>query len=178
MLPQHPKSGRWRLARWKPGDGPLHTLFCGVPTCSGILGYGAPYRTRTAVLEPQHPAKGLDGMTAHVFLAPSLRQVDGTEPPIFEVGRHAQRSPGHKPRRRAGVLSPDGKIDSVVAPSGANGRYMVCETPIVTELPRFVITGSGAAIVHKNTLPIIVQCPKVAAHRSEIREPVEEIDWE
>ena len=48
---------------------------------------------------------------------------------------------------------------------------MVREKPIVAEVPRFVITGSGKVIVHTDKLPIIVQCPKVAAHRSEIREP-------
>jgi hypothetical protein len=105
-------AGRWPLARWKPEEGPLHTLFCGVPTCSGVLGYAAPYRTRTVVLDPERPAKGLDSLTAHVFLAPSLRQVGGTKPPVFVVGRHAQRSPGQKPRRRAGVLFQDGKIES------------------------------------------------------------------
>jgi hypothetical protein len=55
---------------------------------------------------------------------------------------------------------------------------MVRETSIVAEVPRFVITGSGAVIVHKDKLPIIVQCPKVVAHRSEIREPIGEIDRE
>jgi hypothetical protein len=162
--------GRWPLARCKPGDGLLHTLFCGVPTCSGVLGYAAPDRTRTAVLDPERPAKGLDALTAHVFLVPRLRQVDGTKPPVFEVAR--------QPRRRPGVLFPDGKIESVAAASGPDGRYVVRGMPIVTEPPRFVITGSGAVIVHKDKLPIIVQCPKVAAHRSEIREPVGEIDRE
>jgi hypothetical protein len=135
-----------------------------------VLGYAAPYRTRTAILDPKHPAQGLDGLTAHIFLTPSLREVDGTKPPVFEVGR--------QPRRRPGVLFPDGKIESVAGPGGPDGRYMVRETPIVTELPRFVITGSGAVTVHKDKLPIIVQCPKVAAHRSEIREPEGEIDRE
>jgi hypothetical protein len=127
-----------------------------------VLGYAAPYRIRALVLDPERPAKGLDALTEHVFLDPRLREVDGTKPPVFEMGR--------QPRRRPGVLFPDGKIESVAGQGGPGGRYMVRGTPIVTALPRFVITGSGALTVHKDKLPIIVQCPKVAAHRSEIRE--------
>jgi hypothetical protein len=166
----HPKSGagRWPRARWKAEgglDGLLPRLLCGVPTCSGVLGYAARYRTQTAVLEPERPAKGLDGLTAHVFLVPSLRQVDGTNPLVFEVGSRARQSSDQRTRRPAGVLFPDGQIDR---PEGRRVPLAVIQG---TPVPWAVITPNGAVIVHKDKLPIIVQCPKVLAHRSEIREP-------
>jgi hypothetical protein len=137
----------------------------------------------------------LDALTANVFLHPSLRQVDGTNPLVFEVGHRARQSTERQPRRRAGVLFPDGQIERAAGAGVAQGRYMFPKSQLVAEikgialsspesvvtnvrlLPRFAI-GNGAVIVHKGTLPIIVQCPKVAAHRSEIREPVGEIDRE
>jgi hypothetical protein len=186
---------RWPLARWKPGDGlyTLLTLLCGVPTCSGILGYAAPYRTRTASPDPARPAMGLDFLTAQVFLVTGLREVPGMNPRVFELGSHAQRSSFQQPRRRAGVLFPDGRIEPAEGPPDAMGRYLVAGTPLVAQVkatvgdgkckiteirpvPVFMVTGSGAVNVHKDTLPIIVQCTKVAAHRSEVQEPEDEVD--
>jgi hypothetical protein len=170
MTNEQPQSGRWPLARWKGEqglNGLLHRILCGVPTCSGVLGYAAPYRTQTAVLEPERPAKGLDGLTAHVLLVPSLRLVDGTNPLVFEMGSRARRSSGQRTRRPAGVLFPDGQIDR---PEGRRVPLAVIQG---TPIPWVVITPNGAVAVHKDKLPIIVQCPKVAAHRSEIHEEID-----
>jgi hypothetical protein len=110
------------------------------------------------------------------------------------MGHRARQSIDQQPRRRAGVLFPDGQIERAAGPCVAQGRYMFPKSSLVAQikgiavaagpefivrdvtlLPRFAI-GNGAVIVHKNKLPIIVQCPKVAAHRSEIRKSAEEVD--
>src|SRR5262249_9002047 len=119
-----------------------------------------------------------------------MRKVPGVTPAVFELGNRAQRSVDQQPRRRAGVLFRDGRIEPGEGPPNAKKRHIVNDEPLVAEvkaesvdgalkliaarpIPRLKITLPGTIIVHKNELPIIVQCPRVPAHRSEIREPPE-----